>query len=73
MGSRPCCGSPRDGEPWSAIQITTAAGICAALDLHLTGRLTGRGFVRQEQIDLEEFLKNRFGRHYCVPSTTRES
>ncbi len=60
-----------DGEAWSAIQITTAAAICAALDLHATGRLTGTGFVRQEEIDLEEFLRNRFGRHYCVsPPTT---
>jgi saccharopine dehydrogenase-like NADP-dependent oxidoreductase len=55
-----------DSESWSAIQITTAAGICAALDLHASGRLTGQGFVRQEQIDLEEFLKNRFGRYYRV-------
>jgi saccharopine dehydrogenase-like NADP-dependent oxidoreductase len=55
-----------DGESWSAIQITTAAGICAALDLHAAGRVAGMGFVRQEQIDLEEFLKNRFGQHYDV-------
>src|SRR6185436_3363638 len=38
------------GEPWSAIQITTAAGICAALDLHGTHHKFDRGFVRQEQI-----------------------
>jgi len=54
-----------NGEPWSAIQITTAAGICAALDLHATQRRFGRGFVRQEQIPLDDFLVNRFGRHYA--------
>ncbi len=52
------------GENWSAIQITTAAGICAVLDLHTVGRLPTRGFVRQEQVDLNEFLTNRFGRYY---------
>ncbi len=52
------------GENWSAIQITTAAGICAALDLHVAGRLPERGFVRQEEVDFNEFLVNRFGRYY---------
>jgi saccharopine dehydrogenase-like NADP-dependent oxidoreductase len=52
------------GEPWSAIQITTAASLCAVLDLHREGRLPERGFVRQEQVGLEEFLANRFGQHY---------
>ena len=37
-------------ELWSAIQITTAAGICAVLDLHVAGRLPRRGFVRQEDV-----------------------
>ena len=50
--------------PLSAIQITTAAGICAALDLFREGRLPQRGFVRQEQVALPDFLANRFGRAY---------
>ncbi|MBA3685391.1 MAG: saccharopine dehydrogenase NADP-binding domain-containing protein [Planctomycetes bacterium] len=52
------------GEPWSAIQITTAAGICAAVDLHRTGVLPSTGFIRQEQVDFDAFLANRFGRYY---------
>ncbi|HMP07177.1 MAG TPA: saccharopine dehydrogenase NADP-binding domain-containing protein [Lacipirellulaceae bacterium] len=52
------------GENWSGIQITTAAGICAALDLHVAGRLPARGFVRQEDVDFGAFLANRFGRYY---------
>ncbi len=52
------------GEPLSAIQITTAAGVCAAVDLFREGRLPQRGFVRQEQVSLPEFLANRFGRAY---------
>jgi saccharopine dehydrogenase-like NADP-dependent oxidoreductase len=52
------------GEHWSAIQITTAAGICCAVDLHRQGKLPRKGFVRQEQIALPDFLANRFGRVY---------
>ncbi len=51
----------------SAIQITTAAGICAVLDLLRQGALPSRGFVRQEEIGLGAFLANRFGRHYASP------
>jgi saccharopine dehydrogenase-like NADP-dependent oxidoreductase len=52
------------GENWSAIQITTAAGVCALVDLYATGALPDRGFVRQEQVTLDAFLANRFGRHF---------
>ena len=48
----------------SAIQITTAAGICAAVDLFREGRLPRSGFVGQEAIALDAFLANRFGRAY---------
>jgi saccharopine dehydrogenase-like NADP-dependent oxidoreductase len=60
-------------EMWSAIQITTAAGICAVLDLHAAGRLPRRGLVRQEQVRLEDFLANRFGEYYECTSSTRFS
>ena len=53
------------GQRWSAIQITTAAGLCAVVDLHVQGALPARGFVRQEQVALDGFLANRFGRHYA--------
>ncbi|WP_439499080.1 saccharopine dehydrogenase C-terminal domain-containing protein [Bosea sp. (in: a-proteobacteria)] len=49
----------------SAIQITTASGICAVLDMLAEGSLPQRGFVRQEDITLEAFLANRFGRAYA--------
>ncbi len=52
-------------QSWSAIQITTAAGIAAALDLHVEERLPASGFVKQEDVKLEDFLANRFGRLYC--------
>lgn len=50
--------------PLSAIQITTAAGICAAVDLFREGKLPQRGFIRQEQVELPAFLANRFGNAY---------
>lgn len=49
----------------SAIQITTAAGICTVLDLLANGRLPAQGFVRQEDIALGDFLANRFGNAYA--------
>ncbi len=50
--------------PLSAIQITTAAGICAAVDLFREGKLPASGFIRQEQVELPAFLANRFGKAY---------
>jgi len=60
-------------EMWSAIQITTAAGVCAVLDLHVAGSLPRRGLVRQEQVALEDFLANRFGEYYESQMATKFS
>jgi len=49
----------------SAIQVTTACGICAMTDLLMEGKLPKKGFVRQEQARLSDFLGNRFGRYYA--------
>ena len=54
------------GERCSAIQITTAAGMCAVVDLHASGKLPTQGFVKQEQVRLDDFLANRFGAAYDV-------
>ena len=63
--SRKIFAATRDGVHESAIQITTAAGICTALDLFRLGKLPAHGFIRQEQIALADFLANRFGRVYA--------
>ncbi|AZO54373.1 saccharopine dehydrogenase family protein [Mesorhizobium sp. M8A.F.Ca.ET.208.01.1.1] len=52
------------GKTMSAIQITTAAGITTVLDLLADGKLPQKGFVRQEEVALADFLNNRFGRVY---------
>ena len=52
------------GRLWSAIQVTTAAGITAVVDLVLARPAGYRGFVRQEQFRLPDVLANRFGAWY---------
>jgi saccharopine dehydrogenase-like NADP-dependent oxidoreductase len=52
------------GEHWGAIQVTTAAGICGVIDLHREGKILQKGFVRQEDVPLNAFLNNRFGKYY---------
>ncbi len=52
------------GRLWSAIQVTTAAGITSVVDLVLSKPEKYRGFVRQEQFSLPEVLVNRFGAWY---------
>ncbi|MCA8973413.1 MAG: saccharopine dehydrogenase NADP-binding domain-containing protein [Planctomycetes bacterium] len=54
-----------DGENWSGIQITTAAGVTAIVDLLREGRIQDKGLLRMESVDYEAFLHNRFGRYYA--------
>jgi len=58
------------GENFSAIQLTTAGGLCVMLDLHRQGKLGERGFVRQEEVSLDTFLGNRFGEYYRAPNAS---
>jgi hypothetical protein len=57
------------GRLWSAIQVTTAAGISAVVDLVLESKGRYSGFVPQEQFRLTEILANRFGRYYAPGGT----
>jgi saccharopine dehydrogenase-like NADP-dependent oxidoreductase len=61
------------GRLWSAIQITTAAGICAVLDIVLAQPEQYHGFVAQEQFKLAGILENRFGRFYAHGGTNLTS
>lgn len=56
---------PIAGVLHSAIQVTTAAGITAVLDMLADGDLPSKGLVRQEDVPLKAFLANRFGRVYA--------
>ena len=57
------------GRLWSAIQVTTAAGITAVVDLVLEKKGKYQGFVAQEQFRLTDILANRFGRYYAAGGT----
>lgn len=54
-----------DGENWSGIQITTAAGVTGIVDMVRAGQLPTSGFLKMESVDYEQFLKNRFGKYYA--------
>jgi saccharopine dehydrogenase-like NADP-dependent oxidoreductase len=61
------------GRLWSAIQITTAAGVCSVIDIVLADPTQYTGFVAQEQFRLEDILDNRFGRYYAYGGSNIES
>lgn len=49
---------------WSAIQVTTASGACAVVDIVLSNPSAYRGFITQESFKFSTFLDNRFGIWY---------
>ena len=55
----------------SGIQITTASAICAVLDMLANGDLPQQGFIRQEDITLDAFLANRFGKAYAQKDSVK--
>jgi saccharopine dehydrogenase-like NADP-dependent oxidoreductase len=57
------------GRLWSAIQVTTAAGITAVVDLVMSSPRKFSGFVAQEQFALPDILSNRFGQYYAPGGT----
>lgn len=61
------------GRLWSAIQITTAAGISSVLDIVLSEPGKYQGFVAQEQFRLTDILNNRFGQFYAHGGTNKAS
>jgi saccharopine dehydrogenase-like NADP-dependent oxidoreductase len=58
--------APLGGRIHSAIQITTASGICTVLDMLSAGDLPQSGLIKQEEIPLKAFLANRFGKRYAM-------
>ena len=52
------------GRQWRAISWTTAAAACAVIELVSNGTLPDRGFIKQEEIDLDKFLETHNGRLY---------
>jgi saccharopine dehydrogenase-like NADP-dependent oxidoreductase len=54
-----------DGLRWSAIQLTTASGICGILDIVLSQPEKYSGLIKQEDFSLQELIANRFGNYYA--------
>jgi saccharopine dehydrogenase-like NADP-dependent oxidoreductase len=48
----------------NAIQKTTASGVCAVVQAYAEGKLTGKGFQRQEDVPFDVFIDNKFGKLY---------
>jgi len=48
----------------SALQITTALSLCTVLDLYVNNKLKKTSFIKQEDINLEDFLSNRFAQKF---------
>ena len=51
-------------ENFSAIQLTTASGVCSVLKMFLDGKLNSKGFTKQESLSWKDFLDNKFGKVY---------
>jgi saccharopine dehydrogenase-like NADP-dependent oxidoreductase len=53
-----------DGRSWRAISWTTAASICAVVEMVAGGMLPERGFIKQEEIPFDKFLATHNGAIY---------
>ncbi|HRJ12843.1 MAG TPA: hypothetical protein PKW15_06330, partial [Alphaproteobacteria bacterium] len=53
------------GAERTAITWTTACSIVAVIEMVGNGTLPQQGFVRQEDIKLEDFIKTNNGSHYA--------
>jgi len=52
------------GKEWKAIAWTTAVSIVSVVEMVSLGDLPQKGFVKQEEIPFDKFLKTTFGRLY---------
>ena len=52
------------GRKWRAISWTTAASVCAVVEMVSNGSILAKGLLKQEEIPLSEFLKTRNGTLY---------
>lgn len=52
------------GKEWRAISWTTAGSVVAVVEMVAAGKLPGKGFLKQEEIPLSDFLATRTGSFY---------
>lgn len=51
---------------WRAISWTTACSICAVIELAASNKLNAHGFIKQEDILLEDFFATKNGNYYIA-------
>lgn len=54
------------GKEWRAISWTTAASICAVVEMVVLGELPQQGFVKQEEIELQKFYQTHNGSRFTI-------
>lgn len=52
------------GRVWKAISWTTACSVCATVEMVANGELPARGFLKQEDIPLDQFLNTATGAYF---------
>ncbi len=60
------------GRNWRAISWTTAASVVAVVEMVANGKLPAKGFVKQEDIGLDDFYATRWGRLYAADQSTKK-
>jgi saccharopine dehydrogenase-like NADP-dependent oxidoreductase len=53
-----------NGKEWRAISWTTAASVAAVVEMVANKQLPQQGFIKQEEISFEKFLKTKNGGLY---------
>jgi len=58
------CKKIQGQDNFSAIQLTTASGVCSVLEMYLKNQIKQTGFVSQESINWVSFLDTKYGKVY---------
>jgi saccharopine dehydrogenase-like NADP-dependent oxidoreductase len=53
-----------DGQQWRAISWTTAASLCAVIELVAKKKLPQKGFIKQEEINFGDLLSTSYGMYF---------
>lgn len=55
LSSRTITKKMYNDDNWSAIQLTTATGMCVMIEAHRQGKISSTGFINQEELSLADF------------------
>jgi saccharopine dehydrogenase-like NADP-dependent oxidoreductase len=53
-----------DGQEFRAISWTTASSVCSVVELVHSGKVPAKGYLKQEDINLDDFLSTSYGQYY---------